>query len=140
VTRRRGFAVEISIPPDARLRNFVAQLGDGTPERPTGAATLTPELLSRWADELSQNEGFLPLELRPDEEYIIGTVGAPVFDAEGRVSLILSLSGFRQSFTGREVESVAGRLLEVTAGLTAAVRGRPPAERAVTGASGSGPT
>jgi DNA-binding IclR family transcriptional regulator len=125
-TRRRGFAVEISIPPETRLRDFVARLGDGTTGRRAQGATITPELLSRWADELADNEGFLPLELKADQEYIIGTVNAPVFDAEGRVSLVVSLSGFGRSFTGRDVEAIADRLLAVTSGLTAAVRGTTP--------------
>ncbi len=127
-TRRRGFAVEISIPPDARLRDFAARLGDTGPERPARGSGLTPDLLSQLADELADNEGFLPLELHAGQDYIIGTLAAPVFDADGRVSLVLALSGFRRSVTGSVVESIAGRLIEVTAGLTGAVRGRPPAE------------
>jgi DNA-binding IclR family transcriptional regulator len=120
--------VEISIPPDARLRDFAARLGDAGLERPARGAALTPDLLSRLADELAENEGFLPLELRSDQDYIIGTLAAPVFDGEGRVALILALSGFRRSVTGAVVESIGGRLLEVASRLTAAVRGRAPSE------------
>jgi DNA-binding IclR family transcriptional regulator len=111
--RDRGFAVEIATLPEAHLRDVVAELGDPALE--------LPDLVERLAQELAEREDFLPLELDTGREYAVSTINAPVFDHDGRVTLVLSLTGFADRLTGGAVESIGRRLASATAELSAAL-------------------
>jgi DNA-binding IclR family transcriptional regulator len=111
--RDRGFAVEIATLPEAQLRDVVADLGDTVLE--------LPQLVERLAHELAEREDFLPLELDATREYPVSTINAPVFDHDGRVTLVLSLNGFADRLTGAEVQSIGDRLTSATGELSAAL-------------------
>jgi DNA-binding IclR family transcriptional regulator len=113
-THDRGFAVEIWSTPVARVRELVLLLGS---DASTGA------VLDRLADELAEHEEFLAVALEADGEYAVNVVNAPVFDHTGRVTLVLSLSGFARPLTGRDVLSAGARLVDVTTKLTGALAG-----------------
>lgn len=49
-------------------------------------------------------------EVREDQSYMVASILAPVFDAQGKVSFALGLAGFQQSMDGREVLRIAHRL------------------------------
>ncbi len=113
-THDRGFAVEIWSTPVARVRELVLLLGT---DASTGA------VLDRLADELAAHEEFLAVALEADGEYAVNVVNAPVFDHTGRVTLVLSLTGFARPLTGRDVLTAGARLVDVTTKLTGALTG-----------------
>jgi DNA-binding IclR family transcriptional regulator len=116
VTHDRGFAVEIWSTPVARVRELVMLLGeDGS----------TGPVLDRLADELAAHEEFLAVTLEPDGEYAVNVVNAPVFDHTGRVTVVLSLTGFGRPLRGHEALAAGARLVDATTKLSAALA--PPA-------------
>jgi DNA-binding IclR family transcriptional regulator len=111
-THDRGFAVEIWSTPVARVRELVMLLG-------TDAST--GSVLDRLADELAAHEEFLAVEIDPDREYAVNVVNAPVFDHTGRVTIVLSLTGFGRPLRGLEVLAAGARLVETTQKLSDAL-------------------
>jgi DNA-binding IclR family transcriptional regulator len=116
VTHDRGFAVEIWSTPVARVRELVMLLGDDGSTGP---------VLDRLADELAAHEEFLATTLEPDGEYAVNVVNAPVFDHTGRVTVVLSLTGFGRPLRGHEVVAAGAHLVETTRKLTDALGGAP---------------
>lgn len=111
-THDRGFAVEISDTPVARVRELAGLLGDDTSARAA---------LDRLADELATHEEFLAVALDPDREYAVNVVNAPVFDHTGHVTLVLSLTGFGRALRGTEVLAAGDALLVATRLITDAL-------------------
>ena len=111
-THDRGFAVEISATPVARVRELAGLLGDDTSARAA---------LDRLADELAAHEEFLAVELDPDREYAVNVVNAPVFDHTGHVTLVLSLTGFGRALRGAEVLAAGDALVAATRVITDAL-------------------
>lgn len=66
------------------------------------------------------------IEMRGAEEYRVTTIGAPVFDADGRVALGLFIVGFRDALTAEQVPDVAERLMKATGSITESIHGREP--------------
>lgn len=58
--------------------------------------------------------------------YRLAQIGAPVFDADGRVVIALFLIGFRDQIAADEVPRYAERLRAATTRITKAIGGRPP--------------
>ena len=54
-------------------------------------------------------------------------LAAPVFDADGRVAVLLALIGFRGTVTGDEVTALGHRLVAGAEAVTTSVHGRLPA-------------
>ncbi|MCB0878573.1 MAG: tRNA lysidine(34) synthetase TilS [Thermoleophilia bacterium] len=77
-------------------------------------------------DELGHQD-YLVIDLDPERSYRVNHVAAPVFDPDGRVSVLLALIGFRGPVTGAEVASFAERLVEGATAVTQSVHGRLPA-------------
>ena len=70
------------------------------------------------------------LELEQSASLRVDLVAAPVFGADGRVVLALSLIGFRSGPRAAEIPALAARLTDATSRVTRAVHGLPPEERA----------
>jgi DNA-binding IclR family transcriptional regulator len=123
--RRRGFAVELVTEPEARLRAMVADLGESL----SGASADRPDttrmraLLEQLVSEPVGEEPFLPIELESDECYRVSTIGAPVFDAHGRVALVLVLVSSGIPVAGKRVEAIGRRLAGAADAVTAALGG-----------------
>jgi DNA-binding IclR family transcriptional regulator len=110
-TARRGYAVEIATPLD-RVRELADLVGD---DPSTRAA------LDRLADALAAHEEFLVVDLVPGRDYAINVVNAPVFDHTGRVTLVVSLTGFGRTLRGAEVQEAGDALVAATSRITAAL-------------------
>ena len=124
-THDRGFTVEIWSTPVARIRELVTRLGlDGIAGADGGHAAVDPStraLLDRLAGELAQHEEFLAVALEPTHEYAVNVVNAPVLDHTGRVTLVLSLTGFARSLRGADVVAAGSQLVAVSDTLSAAL-------------------
>ncbi|HEX4433016.1 MAG TPA: helix-turn-helix domain-containing protein [Frankiaceae bacterium] len=114
----RGYAMGLENPVRERLgRTLTAQLARGQ--------VATPEA-ARLVGDLS-DEDYQLIELDPGATYWLSYLAAPIFDANGRVTLALTLVGFPSSLQGDEVHR-HGKLLRAAADeVTAAVHGRAPA-------------
>lgn len=123
--RGRGFAVELVTEPEARLRAMVANLGESL----SGASAGRPDttrmrtLLEQLVSEPLGDEPFLPIAVVPDERYRVSTIGAPVFDADRQVVLVLVLVSSGTPMPGTRVEGIGRRLVGAAEALTTALGG-----------------
>ncbi|MED5816393.1 helix-turn-helix domain-containing protein [Mycolicibacterium sp. 050232] len=100
-TRERGFDVDWTTPDLTRAAQMVGSLpSDGLPEHVRG---ITDQLLAEFA-----TIGLAPAG-GAGKSQPVATIGAPVFDAHGRVALILSVHPLR-SMTARQVETAGQRV------------------------------
>ncbi|MEV5828209.1 helix-turn-helix domain-containing protein [Spirillospora sp. NPDC052242] len=65
--------------------------------------------------------------LEPETEYELGMASAPVFDADGRVFVAVTASGFSPRLTGREITDIGERVKACATVVTKRTRGRIPA-------------
>ena len=153
--RSRCFSVELATPPETRLRNLVAQLREGLAREadltgaPAGARPgvgraegSIEEMVDLLAGELAAMErfqDFLPLTLEPGGEYLVSSLGAPVFDRAGRVTLAVSLLGFPGLVTGAGIEQIGRELRDATAEVTRQSGGSLPPVGGVRPRDGAGP-
>lgn len=72
-------------------------------------------------------EEYALVELAESTPYRLNHIGAPVFDAAGRVAIALFLIGFRGQIPASDVPAYAQRLVAAAAEVTAALDGRVPA-------------
>lgn len=84
------------------------------------------ERLGRDGGAPAGAEEYALIELADERAYRVNHIGAPVFDAHGRVALALFLIGFQGQIPAREVPHYAQRLVAAAAEVTAALHGRPP--------------
>ena len=109
--RRRGYSIGLDasrapVPPGPRpLRDAAAQVVAEVP-----------------------HEEYILLELERSASYRLSHIAAPVFGADGRVALALTLMGFRHQLTAEQVPEHAERLRAATRAVTEAVHGRDPAQ------------
>ena len=78
------------------------------------------------------HEEYILLELERSASYRLSHIAAPVFGADGRVALSLTLMGFRHELTAVQVPEYAERLRAATGIVTQAIHGlgpRGPSER-----------
>jgi DNA-binding IclR family transcriptional regulator len=75
------------------------------------------------------HEEYILLELEHSASYRLSHIAAPVFGADGRVALALTLMGFRHQLTAEQVPEHAERLRVATRAVTEAVHGQDPAQR-----------
>ncbi len=111
-TRARGYAIELLTVPEARLRAMVEHVA-------------LADLLDVLSRELATRDDVLPVDVDPSARYAVSAVNAPVFDRDGTVTLLLSLTGFARELDGRELLETGRTLKAATDALTAAVKGRP---------------
>jgi DNA-binding IclR family transcriptional regulator len=64
--------------------------------------------------------------VEPAGAYDLGMASAPVFDADGRVVVAVTASGFPPGLTGREVLDIGERVRACATVVTKQARGRPP--------------
>ena len=99
--RRHGFVVEL-VPSEPLLH----ELGRLLARTRTGGG--------RGARVRSVDDTFVLEHLDPDAEHAVSSIGAPVFDADGAVHLVLSSLGLPARLTGREVARI-GRAVRAAA-------------------------
>ena len=68
------------------------------------------------------------IELEGADEYRLNTLGAPVFDAQGRVVLGLFVAGFRGAQTAEQIPDLADRLMKAAGAITDSVLGHLPSD------------
>lgn len=114
----RGYAMGLENPVRERLgRTLAAQLAHGQ--------VATPEA-ARLVGDLT-DEDYQLIELDPAASYWLSYLAAPIFDANGRVTLALTLVGFPSALRGDEVHRHGKLLCAAADEVTAAVHGRTPA-------------
>jgi DNA-binding IclR family transcriptional regulator len=116
--RSRGYAVELSVASDARLRELLAHLGDDAP---------LAQVVERLAGEAARGVEVLPAALEAGRTYAVSAVNAPVFDHDGRAVLVLALVGFTEPVRGDVVEALGARVARAADAVTGAIHGRRPA-------------
>ncbi|MYW00540.1 helix-turn-helix domain-containing protein [Streptomyces sp. SID3343] len=119
--RARGYSVERLTPAGVRLRHALADLSDDPL-----AEGLQPMVMALLA-ELRQAE-YLPGDLDGNGRHPVSAMSAPVFDAEGRTQMNLSVQPHRE-MTAREIDRAGRRLLKACARILQAIGGKPPTHR-----------
>lgn len=117
VVARRGYSIGLEHERRARLGAVVARLAD----RPHDQALLA-ELDAAVASFDDEYELLYP---EPDRRYDVSFIAAPVFGADARVQLAITINGLRQ-VTGQQIVEYAERLGAVTRSLTKRGGGRYP--------------
>lgn len=101
-TRERGFDVDWTTPELTRAAQMVGSLpSDGLPEHVRG---ITDQLLAEFT-----TIGLAPAGAATGKSQPVATIAAPVFDAHGRVALILSVHPLRP-MTARQVDAAGQRV------------------------------
>ncbi|MCF2531081.1 IclR family transcriptional regulator [Yinghuangia soli] len=117
--RQRGYSVERLTLAMVRLSHALAELSDGPL-----AENLQPMVAALLA-ELVQAE-YLPRDFTGRGRHAVSVLSAPVFDAEGRTQMNLSLQPHRELST-LEIERTGERLRRSCRRITHAIGGKPPA-------------
>ena len=68
------------------------------------------EAHAEWLALKVDKTDYTPRDIDPDGSFNLGFVAAPVFDAEGNVYFLLSLTGFVDPMSGAQVEMIGQRL------------------------------
>ena len=117
--------------------------GSDRPDRPDRPEASIEEMVDLLAGELAAMErfqDFLPLTLEPGGEYVVSSLGAPVFDRAGRVTLAVSILGFPGPATGAEIERIGRELSDATAEVTRQSGGSLPPNDAARHRGGTAPS
>lgn len=109
--RERGYSVTLEADTHARLGRALADARDD---------------VGALVDELG-HEDYLLIDPDPAATYRVNHLAAPVFDADGQVTVLLALIGFRGSVTGAEVAALGDRLVDAADTVTRSLHGRLPA-------------
>lgn len=124
--KARGFALE-AVPASAvRIGDVVAQAAGDLTESQRDNAIFMPEVLEQVARELATHDDYLVTTIDPAGEYSIITISAPVFDADGAPTLLLTVWGFTHRLTGAEVDRIGRRLAATTTALSRSLCARLP--------------
>lgn len=115
--RERGYSVTLDADAHARFTRATAT-GDGRVASRDDVGALVDEL---------GHQDYLLIDLDPARSYRVNHIAAPVFDADGHVSVLLALIGFRGTVSGAEVTTLAERLVDGATAVTQSVHGRVPA-------------
>lgn len=101
-TRERGYDIDWTTPDLTRAAQLVGTLSsDGLPDH---VRDITDQLLAEFA-----TIGLVPSGGMAGKAQPVATIAAPVFDADGRVALILSVHPLR-SMTARQVDTAGQRV------------------------------
>jgi len=123
-TRRRGFAVGLHVLPDIRLQELASLIRaaeTGTRD-PRGGSRLT-DLADALTEELIHREEWFLSTIAASRHYDVSHIDSPVFGADGKVVLMLSLVPVPSAQSGAQVMGLGKQLLEVTRRLSAALSG-----------------
>lgn len=133
--RQAGFAVTLASPEWRALTEWPARAGPAATVAPDGAAPAAaagPDDPRALLQSVSRQALLVP-DLDDAASYPAADVAAPVFGADGRVDLVLSLSGLAPApRTGAQIRALAARVVDAARELTTAVRGRSPETAGVT--------
>jgi len=78
-----------------------------------------------------QHTDYVASDLDPDRDYMLAYVAAPVFNENGGVAFVLSLSGFPDSKRWHDIEAIGQRLTDTCRRVTEFMGGLPPAVQAL---------
>jgi DNA-binding IclR family transcriptional regulator len=114
--RGRGYSVGLEVEPRERSRSLVAKIA-GKPR----ARELRDRLQDVFA-ELAHSSSQLDA-IEEGRRYNVAMIMAPVFDSEGKATLALSMSGFREKLPAEDVRRFGEILREAGLRTTRATRG-----------------
>jgi DNA-binding IclR family transcriptional regulator len=117
--RGRGYSVSLESPVRVEIGRTLERIAD----RPRDAPMLR-DRLAEYTAALG-GEDYELLEIAAGSSYDITTVVAPVFDAQGRVTLAMTVNGTGNS-TGAEIVTLGESLGSAARTVTRASGGRPP--------------
>ena len=126
-TRRRGFAVGLHVLPDIRLQELAsliraAETGTRENGRETGREnSRLSDLADALTEELVHREEWFLSSIAASRHYDVSHIDSPVFGADGKVVLMLSLVPVPSLQRGTQVLDLGGRLLDITRRLSAAL-------------------
>jgi DNA-binding IclR family transcriptional regulator len=110
-TRRRGFDVDCTTPALTQAAQVMGTLpSDGLPDR---VREITDQLLTEFT-----TIGFLFDDATASKPQPVATIGAPVFDAHGRVALIVNVHPL-EALTRKRIDAIGRRVARVTAAISA---------------------
>jgi len=119
--RRRGYAVTLLGPAQARLGALVSSLA---------AAPHAADLQARVATLIAElGDDYLLPDVDPDEPSRVGLISVPIFDAQGEVAYTLSLLGFPRPLRREEIDGFARQLTDASGAVMRQINGRLPGER-----------
>lgn len=113
-----GYLVERLTPVGRKLFSLMAGVAG------RGLSTELRELIGEMVSSLGERV-YLHSETEDDTEYPVSLIAAPVYDADGHQSLVLTLD-VGGSLSGAEIARRGAALVEAADAVTAAVGGRPP--------------
>jgi DNA-binding IclR family transcriptional regulator len=90
-----------------------------------GNSTAVREVITELIENLNESAYFVQ-EVRADERYNIGHVAAPVFGPAGEMLFALTLLGWTEAMSGREVTTIAKTLLRASQEVTSSIHGIVP--------------
>jgi DNA-binding IclR family transcriptional regulator len=118
----QGYALEAVPSPAARYGEISGLISDHLSEVDREKAIFRPDLLEEVARDLVTHDDYLVPIIDPATEYSVITISAPVFDADGAVTLLLSAWGFTMRVPGGEVDRVGRLLVTATSKLSLSLR------------------
>lgn len=135
-TRRRGFAVGLHVLPDIRLQELASLIRAAeTGRRAAGnraagnraagnrqGSRLT-DLADALTEELIHREEWFLSSITASRQYDVSHIDSPVFGADGKAALMLSLVPVPSLQSGAQVMGLGERLLSVTRRLSEALGG-----------------
>lgn len=122
-TRRRGFAVGLHVLPDIRLQELASLIRAAE----TGARESSREnsrlsdLADALTEELVHREEWFLSSITASRHYDVSHIDSPVFGADGKVVLMLSLVPVPSLQSGAQVTALGDQLSGVTSKLSAAL-------------------
>ncbi len=109
-----------------RRRGYSLGLEPAPATSPRGRRTLRDAAVEVVEDH--PHDEYILLELENAAPYRLSHIAAPVFGADGRVALALTLMGFRHQLSAGEVPEYAERLRDAALAVTRSIHGRHPNE------------
>lgn len=118
-TRRRGFAVGLHVLPDIRLQELASLIRAA--ETGTRENSRLSDLADALTEELVHREEWFLSSIAASRQYDVSHIDSPVFGADGKVVLMLSLVPVPSLQRGTQVTDLGGRLLSVARRVSAAL-------------------
>jgi DNA-binding IclR family transcriptional regulator len=110
-TRRRGFDVDCTTPALTQAAQVMGTLpSDGLPDH---VREITDQLLTEFT-----TIGFLSDDATASKAQPVATIAAPVFDARGRVAMIVNVHPL-EPLTRKRIDAIGRRVARVTAAISA---------------------
>lgn len=117
--RARGYSIGLEAPARQDLEAAIAHLADEP------HASRVREEVVAVIERLGHDE-YQVLELDPRRRYAVSMIAAPVFDAEARVTLAITLVGFPPDLAAAQVEALAEQVRGAGVVATKRAHGREP--------------